>query len=150
MTTMATHIAGRLAQDATINSVATGGVYDYDIRRDGPEAHPEVTGPYGFLLPHIIVDDVGGTRAVLGPTSGYQDRVSVYLIAEASVNGRASIETLAQRVLVRLHLWQEVNTKAAISYADRTGYVADPPPATGAMEVMTFVVAGVFAGLTTS
>ena len=149
MTTMASHIATRLQADATVTSICADRVFGHDIRLDGPNA-PDVEDANGFLEPHIIVDDVGGLRPPLGPTSAYQDRVSVYLVAESDATGRAAIETLATRCMALLHRWQEPTTKAVISYADRPGYIADPPPGTGAIFVLTFAVAGIYAGLTTS
>ena len=150
MTTMATHIAARLAQDTTIASLCSTRVYEYDIRLDGPDAHPEITGPYGFTLPYIVVDDSGGTQALFGPTSGYIDQPRVWIFAENSTSGRSAIEQVADRARFRLHRWQETNTKALLKYASRTGFQADPPPGTGAMDVLTFSVAGIYTGLTTS
>ena len=149
MTTMATHIAARLQQDATVTSLCASRVYDHDVRKAGPEAQV-VEGPFGFTTPYIVVDDSGGLRAPFGPTSAYQDRIRVWIFAENSTTGRSAIEQLTARVLARLHRWQEANTKALVSFADRTGFVADPPPHTGAMDVLTFAVAGVYVGLTTS
>jgi hypothetical protein len=149
MATMASHVAARLVQDTQIVSYTGSRVYAHDIRLDGPDAHPEIVGPYGFLQPHIVVDDAGGGAAPFGPSAAYQDIIHVWIFAESGTTGRTAIEALTARVLVRLHRWQEANTKALLMFATRTGYVADPSPATGAQERLTFSVAGVIAGVST-
>ena len=149
MTTMAGHVAARLVQDTQIVSYVADRVFAWDIRADGPDAHPETRGPFGFLVPHIVVDDQGGTRSPFGAQGTYQDAIGVWVFAEHSVTGRAAIEALTARILIRLHRWQEANTKAQLFFANRTGFIADPPPATGAQEQLRFTVAGTFAGVAT-
>lgn len=146
---MASHVAARLVQDTQVASYTANRVYGWDIRLDGPDAHPEVTGPHGFLQPHIVVDDAGGGAATFGPSGAFDDLIHVWIFAEASTTGRTAIEALTARVLVRLHRWQEANTKALLMFATRTGYVADPPPGTGAQERLTFSVSGMIQGVST-
>jgi hypothetical protein len=148
MTTMATHVAARLVQDGTIASLCSTRVYDHDIRLDGPDAHPEITGPYGFLLPHIIVDDRGRLHPPFGLHVSLLGQMGVVIIAESSTSGRTALEQLWDRVYLRLHGWQEANTKARFTFdIDSTGYAADPPPDTGAQHVMTFSYAEILAGV---
>jgi hypothetical protein len=147
MTTMTANVAARLVQDTQIASYVSSRVYSHDIRLDGPESHPEIRGPYGFVLPHIVVDDGGGLKPPFGPPIATLDTIRIWIFAENSSTGRTAIDELYKRVLVRLHRWQEANTKASLFFANRTGFVADPPPGTGAMESMTFTAAGMMIGV---
>lgn len=149
MATMASHVAARLIQDTEIVSYTSDRVYAYDIRADGPDAHPEVYGPYGFTQPTICVDDAGGIAPPFAPSGTYVDRLTIWIFAENSATGRTAMDQLAARIWIRLHRWQEANTKALLLYADRTGFVADPSPFTGAMEQLTFRAAGTLAGVST-
>jgi hypothetical protein len=149
MTTMAAHVAAFLLQDATITSYTSTRVYSYDIRLDGPDAHPETKGPYGFQLPTIIVDDRGGLTSPLAPSGTFEDNLAAVIVTAGSATERVKMEALTLRVIQKLHRWREQNTKASLFFANRTGLVADPPPATGAIDTVTFTVAGSFIGVST-
>ncbi|MDQ3541385.1 MAG: hypothetical protein M3440_11920 [Chloroflexota bacterium] len=146
MTTLATHIRNILLQDAVVVSNVADRVFDFDIRLAGPDA-VSPRGPAGFLATHIIVDDAGGVAAPLAASGAYLDRVVITIIAEGSATGRQQIEILAQRLRVLLHRWQEPNSKAFLAYSDRSGISPDPPPGTGALERLTFGIAGVTVGI---
>jgi hypothetical protein len=147
MTTMTANVAARLVQDTQIASYVSSRVYSHDIRLDGPESHPEVRGPYGFVLPHIVVDDGGGLKSPFSPPGSFLDTIRIWIFAENSSTGRTAIDELMKRVRVRLDRWQEANTKGLLLFSNRTGFVADPPPGTGAMESMTFTAAGMMLGV---
>ena len=145
--TLATNVAARLVQDTQIASYTSNRVYDHDIRLDGPDAHPEVRGPYGFVLPHIVVDDGGGIKPPFGPPVALLDTMRIWVFAENSTTGRTAIEELTNRVYIRLHRWQDANTKAVLMFANRVGVVADPPPGTGALESLTYSAARTMLGV---
>jgi len=147
MAATATLIRDYLLQDATITALTATRIYDRDVRTAGPDTPS--TFPYadsGVPLTHLIVDDSGGTAAPLGPSGAYQDQVRVWIIGPNTATGRGEVELLTQRVRVRLHRWQEGTSRVFATYASRTGFVADPPPHLGVMDVLTFAVAGLTVG----
>jgi hypothetical protein len=148
MATIATHVKTYLLLDGPVASIVANRVYDTDVRIAGPNATvPTYRTANGFTLSHIIVDDTGGLAAPFGPSGSFIDRLAVYIITPATTTGRAEMETLRNRLMVKLHRWQEANTKALLSYADRTGYQMDPPPMNAGMDVLTFSVAGIAIGV---
>jgi hypothetical protein len=144
--TLAANIRTILLQDTTIVSFTSDRIYDREIRGAGPDA-PVVHDNNGYPLTHLIIDDAGGTAAPLGPSGAYNDRLNVWIIANNTATGRAQIATLTARLIVILHRWQEPNSRAHLTYADRTGFVPDPTPDTGAQERLTFSVAGMIPGV---
>jgi hypothetical protein len=148
MVTLATRVKTYLLTDTTIVSAVSDRIYDREIRGAGPDA-PSVLGPSGYTLTHVIIDDAGGGSAPFGPSGAFNDRLNVWILAENSTTGRSQIEALTARIIVKLHRWFEVNGKQQVFFADRTGFVPDPLPDTGAQERLTFSVAGTFAGVAT-
>lgn len=142
--TLSDRVVTLLTNDATVATLATGGVYPEDIRLAGPAAYP-LTREKGFWRPTVCVDDAGGVAAPLGPSGSYADRLVVWVFGESS--DRGVIDQLAQRVIALLHRWQDGTTRAFLVYGSRTGYQPDPAPATGALDSITFGVAGIALGI---
>lgn len=151
MNLLTTYLKQYLAQDTTITSYTSTRIYEREIRGAGPEA-ADIYGPNGYVLPTIILNDVGGTGAPLGPQGAYNDRLEVTVIAQNSsdaTKGRPALNALTTRLVQKLHRYQDPTLKAYLTIADRTGFVPDPSPETGAQERLTFAVAGTYAGVAT-
>lgn len=148
MSTMTELIAAYLLQDATITAHTSTRIYSRDIRTAGPDTpSPFPYSSTGVPEVHLIVDDAGGIAPPFGPSGSYQDQVRVVVIVPNTTAGRSSLDALVQRVKVRLHRWQESSTRALMTFASRTGFVADPPPHLGVQDVLTFSVAGTAIGV---
>ena len=144
--TLTDRIVTLLSADATITTLATGGVYPEDIRLAGPTAYP-ATRAGGFWRPTVCVDDAGGVAAPLGPLGSYADRLVIWIFAESS--DRTAMDLIARRVITLLHRWQDSTTRALLVYGSRVGYQPDPAPLTGALESITFGVNGIALGIRT-
>lgn len=148
MTTMASYVKTYLSQDPQITSHTSDRIYDYDVRTAGAgESSPPFRSASGETLIAVIVDDTGGIKAPFGPANAYQDRLDVVIVVPNTVAGRSAYELLRARILVKLVGWQEVNTKAGFTFANRTGFRVDEPPRNGAIDVLTFTVAGTLIGV---
>lgn len=143
--TLADRVVTLLKADATVAGLASTRIYPEDIRAAGPDAHPEAWTATGYWQVTVCVDDAGGVAAPLGPSGSYANRLVVWIFGESS--HRASMETLANRIVALLHRWQDTTTKALLTYGSSTGYQPDPSPQTGALNSITFGVSGIFLGI---
>ncbi len=142
------NIVTYLMQDTQIVSYTSNRVYPFDVRMAGPGvANPVYTTAEGYLLTSLIVDDSGGVAALNAPSGATRDRLHVWILAES--NDRLEVETLADRLLVKLHRYQDPTSKAILTYAERLGIQPDPPASTGILDRITFTVGRMVPGVST-
>ncbi len=146
MTTLADRVVTILKADNAIAAICGQRVFPEDIRMAGPDAYPEAKTRAGYWLPTLAVDDGGGVKPPFGPRGSYQDRLLVWAFAES--NRRADITSLIERVkVVVLNAGQDPETRAMFDEGDRLGWLPDPPPDTGGMDRITFIVSGITVGI---
>jgi hypothetical protein len=143
MSALTAYLQPILANDSTVASQCSNRVFAFDIRKSGPNAYgPDsaipVVSDVGFQLCTICIDDIGSIAPALSPLGATQDRVAVWIFDEWSAAGRSRIDLLADRVRVLLHLYQEPTTRALLTWTGRLGIQPDPPPATAAIDQVTF------------
>ncbi len=124
-------IADVLKADAPLMAIATGGVWDRSLARDGWRTTPEAYDPDPpfLLLPSIVVSDSGDVDDPLGALAARTGLVQVWMHAMNTVPGRAAINALASR-LYELFTDAEADGiglgGAEITIADRLGITDDP------------------------
>lgn len=119
-------ITAALRADPVIAGLATGGVFDYDIRRSNETLPVDANGD---VLPVVVIDDAGGGRDPFSRASGvFSDRVMVWMFAPMNRPGRVAIEELTARVLTVLHLWQDPLTGTVVMKGDRLGVQTTDAP----------------------
>lgn len=152
MSALTTYLQPILANDGYVASRTSNRVFAYDIRTAGPDAHADgdpvpVESDKGFQLCTICIDDQGSLASPLAPSGAEDARISIWIFDEWSSAGRARINELAVRIKQLLHLYQDPNTKALLTWTGRLGIQPDPPPDTGALDQVTFIARYLPAGI---
>lgn len=139
---LASRMAGRLATNATIFSLAGPRILDFDYRTTSWNAAPvEVMDADGLMLPTIVVDDRGASSPIFGRMNdGEHALVYVWAFSTRTKGGLDEVHALMNAVKRALHYWQDPVTKGVAIWAGRLG---SSSPDDGSMDRTEFRVSGV-------
>lgn len=137
-------ITATLQADPVLTGLATGGVFDHDLRRSNESLPVDAMGDVRSV---VLVDDAGGGRDPFGPSGMFSDRVMVWFFAPLSRPGRVTIEAMTARTLAILHRWRDPATGTTLFHGDRLGVQATDAPDSSYMDRLTFKVTGVAEGV---
>jgi hypothetical protein len=150
----ATVIALDLASDATVAALATGGIWDRPLARDGWRSTPDayVSGPSRQIRPAVVVTDNGDSDDALGPASARMGFVQVWLHAMNTDPGRNALTALAAAIAARypddpVRIVGDIGLGGAeVTYADRLGLIEDPGDDKQLMDYLRLQVSGLEGG----
>ena len=133
-------IVAALGADTTIAAVAGSRVYDRDVRRVGWES-VDAFDADNDLLPLLMVDDAGASRAAFGsPIEA--GMVYVWAYAARTDAGRTAVATLMERVIAVMDGAQLGSPGPMVRWAGRLGLQDDDD---AVFDRTTLQVAGVLA-----
>ena len=148
--TIATRILNRLTTDADLTALLSGGIYDRELKREGPGATPNAFAPTppNQVRPAAVVRDDGDNDDVFGPRGAQQTFVTLWVYAPATANGKEAIATAIDMARSRLIGWQMPTANGAAAtvetVAGRLG-VRDDPVMTGTVvDNVRFQVTGLW------
>lgn len=106
--TLATRILGRLTSDSSLTALLVGGIYDRELKREGPGSTPTAFAPTPpfQIRPAAVVRDDGDADDTLGPRGARFSFVTIYVYAPATANGKDAIATALAMIEVLLIDWR--------------------------------------------
>jgi len=145
--TVVTRILDRITTDSAVTAVLTGGVYDRELKAQGPGSTPAAFGPEGHHRPTAVVVDSGDNADTAGPGGAFMAFPWVYLYGPRTANGKAALATAWDLLFGRLNGWRFATangTGAKVSVIGRLGARDDQDDATRVVDGMRLQVDGLW------